>query len=235
MNPLFKSFWLICILLCAGCLHENDRDALVFVFDLDRNALGWRAGFADYPEGQEELYELESAWGALPPPLASLNGIFISGNNHSDDLFMYIKRRLVRLKPDTRYALTFEVEFATNADSGCFGIGGSPGESVTVKAGATRHESLADRRSQGNLRMNIDHGDQSSGGSDAIAIGDVAGSGTDCMDEIYELKTLSSDGVPFEAYTGGDGALWALFATDSGFEGATGIYFTRIRIIAREI
>ncbi len=222
-------------LMLAGCLEEDPpKDSISFVYDLDTGNRGWQAGFADYPAADVAIYELESEWRALPAPLASMSGIFISGNNHSDDLFMYIKRRLTGLKANTRYALSFGVEFATNADSGCSGIGGAPGEGVVVKAGATEDEPEAEVAGGGMVRMNIDNGNQSADGSDAIVIGNIANTQTDCTDERYELKTLDNEASPFEAFTGTDGTLWALFATDSGYEGTTGIYFTRLEIIARE-
>jgi hypothetical protein len=238
MNTVIKFAALATVLLLTGCLEEDEppRDRATFIYDLDTGARGWEAGFADYPAVDVAIFDLESEWGALPAPLASMNGIFISGNNHSDDLFMYIKRRLSGLKPDTRYALSFGVEFATNADSGCVGIGGAPGESVSMKAGAMDDEPEADVAGGGIVRMNIDHGNQSADGSDAIVIGNIANTQTDCgADNSYELKTLDNEDAPFEVFTGADGTLWVLFATDSGFEGTTGIYFTRLEIIAEEI
>jgi hypothetical protein len=235
LDTTVKFAVLIAALFLTGCLEEDPpKDSVTFAFDLDTGARGWEAGFADYPAVDVADFNLESEWGALPAPLASMNGIFISGNNHSDDLFMYIKRRLSGLKPDTRYALSFGVEFATNADSGCSGIGGAPGEGVSVKVGATDDEPEEVIAGGGMIRMNIDHGNQSADGSDAVVIGNIANSQTDCINEIYELKTLDNEASPFEVYTGADGTLWALFATDSGFEGTTGIYYTRLEIIARE-
>jgi hypothetical protein len=236
MNVSFKLATLICALCLTACAGDDpNKDKATFVYDLDESSQGWKAGFADYPEADAATYTLESEWTALPAPLDSMHGIFISGKNGSNTLFMYLKRRLMGLKPNTRYALTFGVEFATNADTGCFGIGGAPGEDVVVKVGATKEEPMAETDGHGDLRMNLDHGDQSNGGSDAIVIGNIAGTHTDCTDNEYELKTLDSEDFSFEAYTGDDGELWAIFATDSGFEGTTGIYFTRLEIKAEEI
>jgi hypothetical protein len=237
MNLSCKLPALICVLCLSACAGDVDpgKSKATVVYDLDEGAQGWQPGFADYPEAADPaFYELESRWTVLPAPLDSMHGIFISGSNHSDDLMMYIKRRLTGLKPNTRYALTFGVEFATNADTGCAGAGGAPGEGVTVKAGANKEEPTTETDDHGVLRLNIDHGDQNSGGSDAIVIGDIAGMHTDCTDDVYELKTLDSEGFSFEAYTGDSGELWAIFATDSGYEGRTGIYFTRLEIRAEE-
>jgi hypothetical protein len=239
MSRPFKPAALALVLSLTACWDDPEPvipDIITFSFNLPRDAENWQAGFADYPEGDEALFELASEWtDALPSPLEPNGSIYLSGNNQSDDLFMFIKRRLTGLKPNTRYALTFGLEIATSADSGCVGIGGAPGEDVVVKAGATEHEPLPNQQSGGNLRMNIDHGDQSSGGSDAVVIGDIAGTQTDCVDDVYELKILDNEGAPFEVFTGEAGALWALFATDSGFEGTTSVYFTRMQIIADEI
>lgn len=84
-------------------------------------------------------------------------------------------------------------------------------------------------------RINIDHGNQSQGGNDAIVIGNVANTQTDCLNTIYELKVLNNAAIPFEISTDQVGSIWVLFATDSGFEGITNIYFTRVKIIAEEI
>jgi hypothetical protein len=235
LDAVVKSAVLAASLLLIGCLEEDTpKDSISFVYDLDTGTRGWQAGFADYQLADAVMFELESGWGALPAPLATMNGIFISGNNQSDDLFMFIKRRLTGLKANTRYDVSFGLEFATNADSGCLGIGGAPGEGVWVKVGATEDEPEAEVEGGGMVRMNIDKGNQSANGSDAVVIGNIANTQTDCADERYELKTLDNEDSPFEVFTGGDGALWALFATDSGYEGTTGIYFTRLEIIARE-
>jgi hypothetical protein len=229
--------FILVVFLSAGCGGDSDplQDEVVYQFDLNNSDHNWQVGFADYPEGEEEFYELASDWKQLPAPLNHLNGLNVSGNNHSDDLFMYVKRKLEGLKPNTRYSLSFYIQFATNADTGCVGAGGPPGEGVVIKAGATHYEPVADHESGGSIRMNIDHGDHDVGGSDAIVIGDFANTQTDCTDEIYELKSLDNSSRAFQVFTGEEGSLWALFATDSGFEGLTSIYFTYLEIRAKQL
>ena len=39
----------------------------------------------------------------------------MSGSNHSDDLFMYIKRQVTGLKPSAQYVLDVSVTIDTNA------------------------------------------------------------------------------------------------------------------------
>ena len=64
-----------------------------FVFDFSESTSGWVADFADYPIGEEDFYELRFERSILPPPLdQNTYSYMISGNNHSDDLFMFLKK-----------------------------------------------------------------------------------------------------------------------------------------------
>jgi hypothetical protein len=105
-------------------------------FDFSRGAQGWEVAFADYPQGQEPFFELQSGHQSLPAPLGpDRSGLFISGNNHSDDLFMFFKRRITGLKPRTSYEARFMVEFATDVPRGCGGIGGLRGRACFSRPG----------------------------------------------------------------------------------------------------
>jgi len=195
--------------------------------DFNTNAEGWTAGFADYPAGQEAFYELEASHSLLPASLgANRKGIRISGNNHSDDLFMFVTKKFNGFEPNTRYEIDFELGIGTDVHSGCSGIGGSPGDSVYVKAGAAKIEPKAVNDGTGFYLMNIDKSNQAVGGSDAMVIGNI-GNGLDCdnADQSYKKKTLKSEPVKFTTYSDANGAIWIIFGTDSGFEGPTTIYF----------
>ena len=247
LSPTQLALWVLVGTALAGCGGDGDSDTIethAFRFTFDENLEGWTTGFADYPMGTseaeqqaiDEFFELDSGHAGLPDPLDPADGaVRLSGNNHSDDLFMFLKRRISGLDSDTRYRLELRVEFATNAPRGCFGIGGSPGESVFVKGGATVVEPLRIPEAGGQARwvMNIDKGDQSDGAADAQLLGDFANS-KDCGlgDFSYELKSLSNLALPaFHVTTDNIGDVWLLVGTDSGFEGTTTIYYTEIEAI----
>jgi hypothetical protein len=202
-------------------------------FDAGR-PLGWLAGWADYPPGQESLFELASGIRDLPAELGGGKGYYISGNNHSDDLFMFLKRKLGTeqgLKKNTTYLARFELTFASNAPSGCSGIGGSPGDSVYVKADATTIEPKAVAGPEG-YKMNIDKGNQALSGRDASNVGTIA-NGQDCeaagADPTY--KPVRKTHVHMaRVRTDSQGNLWVLVGTDSGFEGTTSIYVQSIDV-----
>ena len=72
-------------------LSSDGTDASTIPFDYGRGELGFTAGFADYPPARREAYALTSGYRALPAPFGSRSALFIGGDNHSDDLFMFFK------------------------------------------------------------------------------------------------------------------------------------------------
>ena len=228
---------------CGGCTGQAPPVHFHFTFDEDLE--GWSIGFADYPVGAsdaeqqaiDDFFELGGGHTGLPEPLDTGDGALrLTGNNHSDDLFMFIKRRVRGLVPDSTYQLELRVVFASNVPTGCAGIGGSPGESVFVKGGATAAEPLRvidDSAGQATWTMNVDKGFQSEPGADAQVLG-TFGNGRDCAssDFSYALKQVSNLELPaFTVTADGEGTAWLLLGTDSGFEGTTTIYYTEIEAI----
>lgn len=227
-----KSLSLVVLLLVslASCSDDDSGDATGAVdvsYNFNANLDGWEADFADYPEGEEVFYELAHGFSPLPQPLSQEDHSFkVSGNNHSDDLFMYIKRKITDLEPNKNYNLTFELEFATNAPDNSFGVGGSPASSVYVKAGASQIEPDKEVDSLDIYRMNIDKGNQASEGEDMINLGDFSNGSED---EEYTLKTLVNED-PFTVQADENGELWVIIGTDSGFEATTTIYYNKISL-----
>ncbi len=193
-------------------------------FEVDSE--GWEVGFADLPaDYNPSIYELDSGHGALPDGLEGA-GIYIQGHNRSDDLFMYLKRRVDGLVPMASYEVAVTVELATNVAVGLIGIGGSPGESVFVKAGASTVEPAILIDGSGYFRMNIDKGNQARSGTQMVVIGDVAH--PDVLDNEYRIKTLDNSGAPVTVEADRAGSAWLIVGTDSGFEGLTHLYYPRI-------
>ena len=217
--------------LLGGCSGQptEPSDALTFTFDFHRGPQGFTAGFADYPPAHTEIYELTSGYRALPAPLESRSALFISGVNRSDDLFMFFKGPIGGLRPGALYGVTVGLEIATNTPAGCVGVGGAPGESVWIKAGATAVEPLPVREGA-YLRMNIDVGNQSRGGAHAVVLGNIANSRSCEQPRQWERKSFQSLTTPEPISAPPDGRVWLLFGADSGFESRTAIYFTRASV-----
>jgi len=190
----------------------------------------WTAGFADFSPGMEPLVDFKSGLAPVPPALEGVHGFLLGGNNPADDVALYVWRKIEHLEPNTRYRIDADVSLATNAPAECAGIGGQPGESVTFKVGAGRAEPalvLVD----GVERLNLDKGDQTQGGADVAAIGNLASpfAGT-CEAPRYAGKLLSSGGSGPVVRSDANGSLWLIMLTDSGFEGRTELYLLAAKI-----
>jgi hypothetical protein len=230
--PFLSGGFLVVGLAAAACGGgpTQPRGSLIVTFDFAAGPLGWSAGFADYPAGQESFYELTQTVAPLPPPLApGRSAWFLSGNNHSDDLFMFLARRLDGLRPAAVYRASFTVEIATDVPRGCGGVGGAPGESVFLKAGASGVEPRVAADAFGWLRLTVDKGNQATGGANAVVLGTIENT-TSCEDGIrrWELKALESAPRALTVTADGSGAVWLLVGTDSGFESTTSIFYTRV-------
>ncbi len=213
----------------AACNTGDDtgKEPVELTFDFSGGAAGWTGDFADYPVGEAESYELDYKISTLPAPLDENEAAFVlTGTNMSDDLFMFMKKRITGLEPNTTYNADFTVEFASDVPDGTPGIGGSPGESVFIKAGATQVEPVPVEDDMDYYRMNIDKGNQSQGGSDMVVIGDFS---NDTDEEVYVLKNVSTE-TPLTVTTSQNGELWLIVGSDSGFEGNTTIYYNFIGV-----
>lgn len=217
---------------CGGGTDAVDEtvDPTARVFDFRQGQQEWTSGFADYPPGEEAFYELDAGYRALPAEVGPGSALFISGNNHSDDLFMFWKRRLDGLDPGRTYRVRFDqVQFASEAPGGCPGAGGAPAEAVAVKAGASTVEPLAVVQGD-RYRLNVDKGNQSTGGSAALVLGNIA-NGRACGEPLrFALRDLDSGAQTISAAADANGALWIFVGTDSGFEATTRLYYTRVAV-----
>lgn len=217
----------VCSLLAlTGCDNEFKlgADADVVSYSFQHGAQNWTAGFADYPSNDAATYELASGLRNLPTGFQG-SGFMLSGHNRSDDLFMFLKRKISGLSPSSKYKAQLKVTFLSNAGVGCMGIGGAPGESVWLKFGYADKEPKQD-----GFTLNVPKGDQSQDGAQAKVQGDVAVADAKCDGSVYKAKTLKNGEKTLDITTNADGSVWLFVGTDSGFEGKTTLYFQNIEV-----
>ena len=212
-------------LILFSTVRALPAGTVVREFDFSSGDQGFAWGFADLPADYDPgFYNLVADYLNLPAELGVGKGLFISGINHSDDLWMFWKKKLTGLQPNTEYQVVLDVEMASNVAAGISGVGGAPGESVYVKAGASQAEPLVAPDAQGQLRLTVDKGNQSTSGSAAAVLGNVAKENDDS--EQYAILHRNNRSVQQSATTSADGSLWIFFGTDSGFESTTALYYT---------
>lgn len=190
------------------------------------SALGWEAGFCDYAPVQEE--SIERVANVVPG-----EGFLLSGHNRSDDLFMFLTKRLTTadgVRPNQRYEVSFRIVLASQAGSGCAGIGGAPGESVFLKAGAwhAKPQVVLDP-TDGHYRLTVDKGNQAEGGPAASVAGNVANGSSLCSSDAPFVTIERTHRHPYIVQSNTLGEIWLLVGTDSGFEGKTTLYYQVIQ------
>jgi hypothetical protein len=216
------AFLLIVLSACGGGEASQTAEAIRIVADFNSPSTDWGSGFSDYTVGTQPV-DVIAEPRMLPQPFVGF-GLYTAGTNKSDDLFIYIKKRFSGFAPLEEYSLTFDLQILTNRPSGCAGAGGAPGESVYVKGGGFSSEPqtvlLADND---NYRMNIE--------GNALVLGNLASSNTDCSNLVYQTKRLSSP-TPLNVSSDAEGSLWILFGIDSGFEAASNLYYQSAVVVA---
>ena len=206
--------------------NDNNKPSTL-KFNFEDGDCGFVPIFSDYPNSEdvEEFYEMKHEHGEIPISGAG-KGLFISGNNHSDDLFMGYFKKIDGLAAGQKYEFNIKFKMATNVSGGMFGVGGSPGDSVYVKSGITAVKPENQIDDNGHFRLNIDGGHQGESGKDMSVIGTIAkqdGKNPDGYDfNIYEL-TVS-------AAADENGEVYLIIGTDSGFESITSYYIDDLEL-----
>jgi hypothetical protein len=194
-------------------------------------AQGWTGGTTDYTRGMESSIGFQSGWSAMPSPLTG-GGFKLSGNNASDDLWMFASRALTYashgIVANALYDVTMTVWIASNAPSNCFGTGGAPGESVWLKGNvvSTQPRPVIDGDQ---VTFNILKGDQAEIGSQALSFGNLA-NGDPCEDppRYKLLQRTATRSTAVRATSAG--YLWVYFGSDSGFESRSTYFIDQVRV-----
>ncbi|MFZ6767549.1 hypothetical protein ACO0LM_10720 [Undibacterium sp. Di26W] len=231
LRPGLISFLLATALLsaCGGSSNYVPAPTPVQInIDFNSEPTGWTSGTSDFSVATKPT-DMVTEYRPLPTPLSG-KGLYAFATNRSDDLFTYIKKKYSGFAPNTEYALRFQTTIVSNVASGCFGVGGSPGDSVWLFAGAASIEPLTIQKGDEYV-MNIDRGGQSGSGKSAQVLGTIGNASTDCGRAPYMEKKLDNQ-TALNVRADASGSLWLLFGFDSGFESASHIYYKSISIQA---
>lgn len=225
--PFYTVGFLLLILVACKDNNRVHPDPVEFMWDFNSGSDGWAGDFADYPVGEETAYNLLFEHDTLPEPLDQTQGALkLSGNNHSNNLFMFVKKKVTGLDANTIYYVTFTVEFASNEPVSNTGNQNSPGNLIHLAAGASPLEPVKIIDENNFYNLNIDKCNQGQNGEDMIVIGDFT---NDTDQAVYALKTVENAN-PFHCTTNESGELWIIIGTHSESASFTTIYYNNIKV-----
>ena len=122
----------------SACSDDNEKlNAIIIVeSQFQTTAEDWVGGFAEYStETNDTTLEMSFSRARLPAVLDSTKyGLRMQGNNRSDDMFMFLKKKVTGLTPGREYRVTFDIDLGTSYTASGFGAGGSVANSVYIKA-----------------------------------------------------------------------------------------------------
>lgn len=226
---------ILIVLFAVACMYcSSDQEIKVYTesYSFIESDEGWIGGFADYPidsTGYHLQFELDS----LPYSVnadSTKKGLRVSGINGTENLFMFIKRKVSGLQENTTYQLLFNVRLASNARTA--GTGGAFGESVYVKVGGLTEEPQTEISGDYH-RINLDKGSLAESGTNMITIGHI---GVAATTENYAIITRNNSRAnSVYATTNSEGELWVIVGTDSNFEGKTTLFYTQVDVMFNKV
>ncbi len=214
-------------LLGWGCAADSDESLQIFThdFNFSHGFDGWTAEFTDYPVGETEKADTIYRWNVelVPGPgsLQSQNSLLLSCENVNGDVFMFLKKKVENLRPNTNYALVFDISMATNA---------TPGQALVLKAGGSGLEPK--KVIEDNFyTLNIDKGDNLDPGETLFNFGDIGGGSASPAEFNQVSKSNAYSYAPMVVSTNSRGELWLVVGTDSMYEGTNNVYYSRISVV----
>ncbi len=202
-------------------------------YQFETGNCGFLPIFSDYHDDNNnyETYEMKAEYKKNPVIGDESSSLYIASQNRSDDMFMGYVKNIDGLKPNTEYNFNVVFELATNVEKGMFGIGGSPGEAVSVKCGIVNIKPENKKDDIGVFRLNINQGAQSLEGKDMQVLGNISKPENSTI-KGFEFKRFETS---ITVTTDSNGSVYLIIATDSGFEGLTEYYLDNVTINIKNV
>lgn len=229
MKGLVKLIAFSCLLLASCDMNSENIMVFSYSYDFSTSAQGWDGDFSDYPGDDSILFELQFKHDVLPESVSKTRkALKLSGNNRNGDLFMFVKKQITGLRANTTYDVLFNIRLASNAPTDVLVPGGSPGESVFIKAGTSTIEPKKVLVNE-SYKLNINKGSNSTGGADMQVVGTIGiAAGTTQYTEVYRNNNSAN---AFRITTNNNGEAWVIIGTDSGYKGTTTLYYTSVDVL----
>ncbi len=213
---------------------EPGLSKLELSFDFTTGAHEWIYEVTDYPVNVERAeWDLVGINGTYDMTGTDESAYWLIGNNHSDDIFVYIYLKVDGLKANTTYEGLVEFTGLTPYSSDSMGIGGSPASSVYVKAAMTSIEPtpVIGYNDYYVLPEGILKENQSQDGEIVRLLGSLADNQITLDNGLFQV----SYDLTQEFTTNDAGEVFIMVGYDSGFEGVNIFGLTALDIDLKEV
>ena len=213
------------VLISCNDKNKVYPEPVKFSWNFESGAEGWAGDFTDYKVGEEASFLFSFRHDTLPEPLGTGQGaLMLSGYSANSDLFMYVKRRVSGLQPNTVYYATFSIQFASNLP----GLESNPIAAqeigVYLSAGVATIEPVKKVEENGNYGLNIGKSNLLQAGENMMVLGSLM---NETEQPVYALKTLSNEN-PLHFISDENGEAWIIVGVDSGAERAVTMFINEI-------
>lgn len=217
-------------MLTWACNKGEVSSNMSVVSSFENGLDGWSVDLAEYNTSMDSS-TIEFKYGVAKMPSDSTKkGLRVQSHNRSDDMFMYLKKKITGLDSHKTYEVLFDIELGTYFHSNSIGIGGSPGSSVFLKAGASSKE--PNKKLEGDFyTFNLDKGNQLGGGKELVTIGDASNG---LSEPGFKVVNRNNSGKSVSVKPNEKGEIWLCVGTDSGFEGLSVLYYDKITVLVKE-
>lgn len=243
INQIIVVLGLVCFTSCKNDVADpidscvTSGGTIICDFDFNKHLSGWQPFFAEYRKGEEAFYELTFEQRGLPAPLdQSVKSLLIRGNNHSDDLFSAIVKKVDGLIPNQLYKVIADFRFASNVVIGQGGIGGDP--NLAIGVGVLNFAPRLEYTDESEIwRMNFTSRLQSQLSNEFIKVAGNIGVSELIDNQLppFTLVERNNKDNPVIMNASSSGEIWIMIATDSGFEGITNLYYTNVQLTITRI
>jgi hypothetical protein len=223
-----------CILLATvgilSCNKEEIASNVSIVSSFENGFDGWSVDLAEYNTSMDSS-SIEFKYGIEKMPSDSTKkGLRVQSHNRSDDMFMYLKKKITGFDSRKTYDVLIDIELGTYFHSSSIGIGGSPGSSVFLKAGASSKE--PNKKLEGDFyTFNLDKGNQLESGKELVTIGDASNG---LSEPGFKVVNRNNTSKLVSVKPNENGEIWLCVGTDSGFEGLSVLYYDKVTVLVRE-
>lgn len=221
---------LVLLLSLYGCSGEkrNDVDPVrTMTSEFEEGTEKWIGDYALYNRADTTKIAFLMEKDSLPAAIDSLkSSIRMEATNVGDNMFLFIKKKIVGLNPEKTYNVSFDINIGTNYPS----LDGATGTKISLKAGASPTEPVKILNA-GYYNVSINKGLWNVDGSEMVILGDVTnGIGR----AVYQLVNRNSSSKNISVKPDANGTIWVCVGEDSSYSGKTVLYIDNIKVVLTE-